>query len=198
MSSNSFIIKPVERHIVRVRVIGETPLLTNRFNPGVLNNPPDEVEDEFLESLYLRPNDGGYGFPAMAFKRAMIRTAMTHLKSLDGTQIKGTIFSLGDLVPLTGSEPERYDTHESTPQKKKVKVVYGRFWPWECDLVIQYVRTSETPWSKTDVLSLLYNAGQLAGVGRRRPEGGGSNGIFTVGDAEFVRFLAKQTEDQEQ
>jgi hypothetical protein len=183
-----FQVKVIKRRVIRLTVEGDTDLLTNRVPDHVLDeihgrpvDQPDETtyEDRFEQSIYFRP-DGSYGFPARAFKSAMVKLAEQHLSNkIPGTKVKGTVFVLGNLVPLYNAEPERFDTEERNRSGQLIAVTYARFPAgWRCDLVVQYIPTQTMPWNHNHITNMIYNAGQLIGVGRRRPQCGGLNGTF--------------------
>lgn len=185
-------IQPLPRAVMSATVIGTSPLLCD--NPQTAGDPQHETEDPLLDHAYLRGVDETgqllYGFPSIAFKKAMKRAAATHLHGITGTQVSGTVFVLGILSPLRG-EPELYRTKARNPEGQLVDAAYALFdTGWEIDLKIQYVRTPKTPWTREGMVNLLFNAGQLCGVGIGRPEKDGSFGMFTVGDSEFINYLA--------
>jgi hypothetical protein len=131
-------------------------------------------EDDFRASLYPHP-DGGYGFPASAFKNAMVRAGTYTNDKM--TYLRGAFYVVGDMVKIE-AEPE--------PREDMVRVANGaadvRYrgeFPegWGASLAIQYNATSI---SAEQIVNLVSVAGFSVGIGDWRPEKDGSHGRFAV------------------
>jgi len=180
----------LKKEPVKVTVVGVSPLLCNKIPPHTLEDilfktcglpipdrPKPTMEQLYEWSLYRHPDpDTEFGFPARAFKSAMVRTC----KIVDGVTMKdaeSAFHVLSDTLPLRGT-PERFDTHERNYKKQIIAVTYALFPKgWEIDLTILHTLKVI---NRDSVINLLFNAGSWAGIGRRRPELGGTNGTFEI------------------
>lgn len=135
-------------------------------------------EEDFRASLYPL-KDGGYGFPASAFKNAMVRAGTYTNDKM--TYLRGAFYVVGDYVKIE-AEPE--------PREDMVRVANGaadvRYrgeFPegWTAVLNIQYNATSI---SAAQVVNLASVAGFSVGIGDWRPEKDGSHGRFAVTPGE--------------
>ncbi|HEY6110581.1 MAG TPA: hypothetical protein VIV56_16885 [Gemmatimonadales bacterium] len=144
--------------------------------PKTRRRPPRDPQGDFKGSLYHHP-DGGYGFPAAAFKQAMVG-ACRHLDGLTMTQARTLFVVMGDLVKLQAPKP--------TMDERMVRVSNGMpdiryrgvFWPWRTQIKIRYNAGAV---SLEQLANLAVLAGEFIGVGELRPEkGAGSHGRFKI------------------
>lgn len=186
---------PIELQLITLRLVGDTPLITNAWSEKARNMMRDkqqrkrlsarEAKDpqvDFRNSLYPHP-DGDYGFKAIAFKAA----AITALSQVDGglTKVRARgCFHVGDggssaeLVriecpsgPTMREDPVRVATGTADLRYR------GEFWPWATRLKIRYNgRAISVP----QLVSLFNLAGFAVGIGEWRPEKDGINGMFHV------------------
>ena len=132
-----------------------------------------DPEQNFRDSLYPLPDGSGYGFPAIAFKAAMVR-AGTYL-DLKMTFLRGTFHIPVDLVPINGTPTMREDMVRvgmTTDIRHR-----GEFLEWSADLPIQYL---ERNISLEQIAHLAMTAGFSVGVGEWRPEKDGTFGMWEV------------------
>jgi len=186
---------PIELRVLNLRLVGDTPLITNAWSEKARNmmrakqqktvltaREAKVPEADFKASLYAHP-DGNYGFKAIAFKSA----AVTALSQVDGglTKVRARgCFHVGD----SGSSAElvRIECpNEPRMREDPVRVATGtadlryrgEFWPWAATLRIRYnARSVAVP----QLVSLFNLAGFAVGVGEWRPEKDGINGMFHV------------------
>ena len=187
-------IPQLKKATIKATIIGTQPLLTNALPvplvPDLLRKqcglPKMDIEKPTMEELYERslyphpdPNVE-FGFPAFAIKKAMTR-ACAIVDDITMTSVKPALHVLGLMLPLRGT-PQRLDTHERNHKKQVMAVTYALFPKgWEIDLTILYITKAIT---EESVLNLLYNAGIWSGLDRRRPECGGTNGMFEIKAAQ--------------
>lgn len=187
---------------IEVPIQGLTPLIAHAWSEKARNmllatgnqprkkKEPRDPDGDYNAARYVLP-DGRDGFPAVAFKAAMVGAA----RLFDGvtmTALKQWMFVTGEgpqqLVPIQGERSRREDM---------VRVGMGsadiRWRPqyddWSALLVIDFVATALTPES---VLALVDAAG-IGGVGEWRPSSPkgstGSYGRFRVQEVAGINLL---------
>ena len=185
-------IKKLALESVTIRIIGDTPLLTDRLDPSVVykdegagkkenkNSSLTEgkIEKMWLESVYLRSD--GYGFPGSGVHKAII--ASGKFAGIPMTRIKSAVRVLTDettYLPLVSLEPERDEQvgRNSNKGNAPVPAVRAKFRNWHIDVPVVYM-TSEL--FLDDVVQLLQIAGYAVGIGAYRPEKCGPFGQFHV------------------
>lgn len=173
---------------VSIPIEGDSPLICERFSDRSRDamlakqtkaaktaRAAKDPEQDFRESLYVMP-EGGYGFPAIAFKKAAV-AACRQSEGIPMTQARGLFHVVGELVKLNG-EPELFEALVRNASGVADIRFRGLFRSWSCELIVRY---------NADSISLsqlvhLFNVGGFAcGVGGWRPEkSGGSYGMFHV------------------
>lgn len=182
-------LEPLDIQEFDVRIESMTPLLVNRFSDKARREIADKgpkkkrviesPEEQYKGSLYRHP-DGGYGFPAAAFKKAAIRAAkvvgmyMTDAAT-GGWQIMGMSDGEVDLIKIEG-EPEMHSSIVRVSGKASPRY-RGIFHEWSATLTVMHNARST---SRAQIISLLEHAGFHVGVGENRPEKTGSNGMFRI------------------
>lgn len=168
-------------------LIGDSPLICHAWSKKAREQMLDkqmkkarakkdakDPQRDFEESLY-RLDSGGYGFPAVAFKSAMVG-ACRFVEGVKMTEARGAFHVVGEMVPIEG---------EPTPREDMVRVgmgtadirFRGEFKTWRAILDIQY---NGAAMSAEQIVNLLNVAGFGVGVGEWRPERNGSYGRFHV------------------
>lgn len=185
-----------------VTVEGMTALICNRFSERVKDEiefdqtggpkrkkkEPRNPEQEFIESLYRLP-DGRYGFPVVAFKKAMVRACSTSEINATMTDIRQAVHISSpegdELVSLTCSEPEmRTDRVRHGGQSKTTNLRYRpQFREWSATLIIRFNRSYLT---RDKCLALLQEAGIGVGIGNWRPECNGWAGTFSIREVMMI------------
>jgi len=152
-------------------------MLDKQMGKNVGARAKKDPKKDYEDSLY-RTSDGGYGFPAVAFKAAMVRAA----KMIDGlamTDVRQMVHVLAedsDLVRIAGEPQSREDMVRLAKGVADIRY-RGEFREWTADLKIQY---NADVISADQVANLLYLAGFSVGVGEWRIEKGGQFGTFTL------------------
>lgn len=144
---------------------------------GRVKAPPRIPEQEVMESCHVIK--GGYdykkdretniyGFPAIAFKKAVLRASMNQGDEANMAKNMGNFFVHGayeGLVQLEGPPPERLDGVVATKEGILTPVYRPLFWPWSCKLLIKHWDNLVT----IDQFAMwLHLAGQHCGIGCRR------------------------------
>lgn len=195
-----------EEHLA-VPIIGVTPLITHRFSEKAKRQmldaaqgkrTPKEPKDPNAEyeAAFYRLIEGGYGFPADAFKQATVGAARFYGKQLSMTALKQFIFfrgALGDdgraLVEILVDSDEAVTMREDV-----VRVGRGgtdlryrpQFWPWRAVLEVAYFSSVLT---RESVLSLIDAGGLAVGVGEWRPERDGTFGTYRIDPDVAIEVL---------
>lgn len=192
--SNIEINKP-DLRIVQLRIFGKSPLICHRWSEKArkemlakqtgktkvkeFKNP----EEDYRQSLYELPSEDGYGFPAVAFKNAMVRAATSlDLTMVQARQMFFVIADEGDLVRIEGEPRMREDMVRLNGKTADIRY-RGEFREWSATLSIQY---NARLVSDEQVANLVQLAGFSVGVGEWRPERNGHFGCFTLFEEEAV------------
>lgn len=195
---------PIELRTFNLRIVGDTPLITNAWSQkalemmrqkqqkkGLTARSAKDPKADFESSLYKyfdeNGNQQGYGFKAIAFKSA----AVTALSQVDGglTKVRARgCFHVGDTA--MSNELVRIECpHDPEMREDPVRVATGtadlryrgEFWPWATMLKIRYNTKAITI---EQIVSLFNLSGFSVGVGEWRPEKDGRNGMYHVEPAE--------------
>lgn len=186
-----------------VPLVGTAPLICHRFSEKakrqMLDNmqgrktpkEPKDPQAEYEAALY-RVEDGGYGFPALAFKDATIGAARYYGKQVTMTALKQFVFVHGErgddgraLVRIDGEPKMREDvvTINRTGSDLRYR---PEFWPWRADLAVTYVTGSLT---RGSMLSLIEAGGMGIGIGEWRPEKNGDFGTYRIDPEREVEVI---------
>lgn len=161
---------------------GTNPLIVHRFSEKAKRQmldkqrgkaksgkEPKDPEADYEESLYRLP-DGRCGFPAIAFKAAVVSAAndggIQKVLARRAFHIQG-----GELVPIKGTPQMREDMVRLNGTTADIRF-RGEFPQWEVTLNLTY---NEGVISLEQLVNLFRIAGFGVGVGEWRPE---RNGVF--------------------
>jgi len=176
-----------------VKIRGLSPLIMHRWSEKARREMLDKQmkktvkkeakapEEQYEASLY-KLDDGRIGFPADAFKKAMIRGAKQI--GLVMTDARTSFFIHGEyctrddreLVPIKGEVRPREDMVRVGMGTADIRF-RGQVTEWEADLNISY-NSSITSFDQ--IVNMLHAAGYGVGVGEWRPEKDGTFGRFEV------------------
>lgn len=184
-------IAPINLQTIKLTIIGDTSLICHRFSDKNKKEMLDkqmkvaqkakaarDPQREYEESLYVHP-DGGYGFPAAAFKEAAV-AACRQIDDLDMTRAKGLFQVLGELVRITGTPRMREDTVRLAAGSTDLRY-RAEFPEWSTELTIRY---NASVLSLEQLVNLFVIGGFCSGVGDWRPSSpkckSGNHGMFHV------------------
>lgn len=174
-------------HKMHIKLIGDSALISHAWSDKAkammlgkqmgkakAKKEPKDPEQDYQDSLYPHP-DGGYGFPAVAFKAAAVR-ASTSTDGVKMTEARAAFHVDCELVPIDG---------EPTPREDMVRIgmgtadirYRGEFKEWSVVLPIAYNANALTP---EQIVHLFNLAGFGVGVGEWRPQKNGQYGRFHV------------------
>lgn len=186
----------IRREIAEIEVRGTAPLIVHRWSEKARQmmldaqqgkkNPkqPKDPNADFETSMY-RFEDGGHGFPIMAFKSATVKGgARLFGKAVKMTELRQLCTFLSDGLCTDGTQLTRIISDAPIMREDMVRVGMGtadiryraEYRNWSAVLRIEYVP------SVIDLSSVvaLVDAGGTNGVGEWRPEKSGSYGTFEV------------------
>jgi hypothetical protein len=182
------VIPEFETNTIRIKIVGETPLIVNRFKEKSIRqmadkqagaaSPGREKKDpkaDYEGSLY-RDDKGAYCFPCSAFAKAAV-TACTSLGKSVITQAKQAFRVLGDMTRIDGKPHMREDVVKIGFPKVADLRYRAEFPTWSCVITIRFnARLMTAP----QLVNLFQVAGFAVGVGEWRPEKSGQFGMFRV------------------
>ena len=185
----------IKREIAEIEIKGTAPLIVHRWSEKARQmmldaqqgrKAPKQAKDpqsDYETSMY-RFDDGGHGFPVMAFKAATVKGGGRLFgKSVKMTELRQLFTFLADGLGTDGTQLARIQG-EPTMREDMVRVGMGtadiryraEYRDWSAILRIEFVPSS------IDIESVvaLVDAGGTNGVGEWRPEKSGSYGTFEV------------------
>lgn len=185
-------ITPPNLQLAKFKIIGETPLVINKFSDRVLEDmankqalgnvaakktkrDPKDFDRCCYEATHISA-EGWEGIPASAFRTGMIDAC--RLVGFPMTKAKCSIFVIADgyevsrfnrqpLIKITKGKPERFDS--AVRNETGVADIRPRpTWApgWEAEVMIRY---DADQFSEVEVLNLLARMGAQIGVGAGRP-----------------------------
>lgn len=203
-TDNTIQIDQLSAETIKVPILGTAPLIMHAWSAKakqqMLDNmqgrknpkaPKDPQAD--YEAAFYRTDEGGYGFPVLAFKAATVEASRFYGKSVTKVGLRQSLFFSGtysksanqSLVPIYGEPHMREDV---------VRVNMGgtdlRYRPefpeWTTELTVTYVRSALT---RASVLSLIDAGGLGTGIGEWRPERDGDFGTYRIDPSRDVEVL---------
>ncbi len=179
-------IPKLDTRVFEVKLTGDSPLICHAWSDKAKRmmlekqqkkagkaKAAKDPEDDYRNSLYNHP-DGGYGFPAVAFKNAAVSAC--RFVDMKMTEARGAFHVLGEMVAIEGEPNMREDMVRLNGKTADIRY-RGEFKKWGCVLTVSY---NGAFWSPEQIINLFNSAGFGVGVGEWRPEKNGSYGMFHV------------------
>ena len=181
---------PIEVATMEIGIVGETPLLMEKFSDAsrqqLLNiavgkgrekRKNRDMNQEVKDKIH-QANNGKPGFPACAFKKAMVEAAV-YIDGMDKKRVRGSLFVIGDVVPIAF---KKMTVNKAVGRDKGINRAPREIWRpefqgWSTTLTIKYNAAQVTP---DQVVELLKLAGFHIGIGGWRPQCDGQYGMFRV------------------
>jgi len=200
-------ISKIAAETLQVQIIGTTPLIMHRFSEKAKKKMLDAMtgkkspkqskdpEAEFRAAAY-RFEEGGYGFPAIAFKMATVGAARFYPKNdVTMTGLRQSLF-IGGHMGVDAQLLVKIASDEPTMREDVVRVGRGgtdlryrpEFWPWGAVLEVTFVSAALT---RDSVLSLIDAGGMGIGVGEWRPEKNGDFGTYRIDTDRNVEVIER-------
>lgn len=171
-----------------IRIVGITPLLTNRFGEKAIEQievkqqhdakGPREARDphaDFQAACHLI-SPGVYGFPASGIKKAFVAAGFRFADE-KGTVLRGVLNVTQPLIVIEGPEPRMRTDPVRLPTGKFTIAYRPEFNPWAMTIPVVYNAAMISP---AQILNLVQIAGFSVGIGAWRPETNGSFGQFSL------------------
>lgn len=188
----------LELNIITIPIKGIAPLIVSRFDeksktqiaesaPGKAKQGKKKVdtpEEQYEKSVYYLSDGKTCGFPAVAFKAAMVRAAQV-VYDMPMVRTRTLFRVLADdpntgMVKINGEHRMREDMVRVGTMTKVAAPRYRAEFPeWSATLTIQYITDAI---SEEQIAAIVNAAGFCCGVGEWRPEksNSGSFGLFQV------------------
>lgn len=181
---------PIKIETLTLMLVGDSPLIVHAWSEKAKRQMLDkqmkkaaqakEAKDPEAdyEACFYRTETGGYGFPAIGVKSAMVSAC--RFLDMKMTEARGAFHIDGEMLPLIGTP---------RPREDMVRVGMGtadiRYRPefpeWKMPVSVKYNASVVSP---EQVANLLNTAGFAIGIGEWRPERNGSYGRFHVGGSD--------------
>lgn len=172
---------------VKLRLVGDSPLICHAWSHKAKLEMLDkqmkrakqakaakDPEEDYRASLYEHP-EGGYGFPAVAFKAAAV-DACSHIAGVTKVEARGAFHIVGDMAKIEGDPSPREDMVRVGMGTADIRF-RGEFKQWSTELLIRF---NANVISIAQIANLFNTAGFAIGVGEWRPQRDGSFGMFHV------------------
>lgn len=190
MSNTTITLQPIQRETMRIRVVGDSPLICHKFSEKARRAMLDkqmkkakqgkeakDPEADFNEARYLL-DDGRDGFPAAGMKKA-IANAFRFSDGMKKVEIAGALHVQpgAELIAIIGPEPVmREDTVKISMGTTDIRFrPEYRGWSMEFDVVF-----NARAISPEQIVNLVNIAGFGIGIGEWRPERNGQFGMFHI------------------
>lgn len=174
--------------VIKLRLVGDSPLICHAWSEKAKRQMLEkqmkqarqakeakDPEADYRSSLYPMPDGDGFGFPAVAFKKAAI-DACSHIAGVTKVEARGAFHIIGDMVRIEGDPSPREDMVRLNGLTSDIRY-RGEFREWACEVVVRY---NDNVLSPAQVANLFNTAGFAIGVGEWRPQKDGSFGMFHV------------------
>lgn len=190
------VITPPNFQIATIPIVGISPLVMNKFSSKTRREMADDHIkgsasknkkkhepkdfDEIFEDAIHYSEEGWIGFPAAAFRQAMISAC--RVAGFQMTKAKLTVFIEADgidadegipLVKLKADRPEQHECVVRVGGYKPDIRIRPMWRKWAMDLRIKW---DADQFTLEDVYNLLYRAGIQVGIGEGRPDTKSSDG----------------------
>ena len=190
---------------LRVPILGTAPLIVHKFSEKAKRQmldamqgrktpkQPKDPDADYDSALYLH-DDGGFGFPVIAFKAATVGAARFYGKAVPMTALRQFVFMDAEFSKVAGQKLARI-IGEPRMREDVVRVGMGgsdlryrpEFTEWQTSLEVTYVSSMLT---RESVLSLIEAGGMGVGVGEWRPEKNGDFGTYQIDSTRDVEVLS--------
>ena len=190
---------------LRIPIVGTAPLIVHKFSEKAKRQMLDAMQgrkspkqskdpEADYEAAFYRHDDGGFGFPVIAFKACTVGGARFFGKDVTMTGLRQCMFFDAEFSKQDGQKLARI-VGEPLMREDAVTVgVSGRdlryrpeFTEWTTALDVIYVKSMLT---RESVLSLVEAGGMGVGVGEWRPEKRGDFGTFQIDVTREVEVLS--------
>lgn len=186
-AAQSITLPPLNLQRITLRLVGDSPLICHAWSTKAKKQMLDkqmkranvgraakDPEQDYRDSLYQHP-EGGYGFPAIAFKAAAVDAA-TFVDGLTKVMMRGAFHIPGELLKIEGEPSPREDMVKIAMGTSDIRY-RGQFEQWAVTVPVVFNANAISTEQLTNMFSV---AGFACGVGEWRPQRDGSYGRFHV------------------
>ena len=202
--ADSISISRIGTETLRIPIVGTAPLIVHKFSEKAKRQMLDAAQgrktpkaakdpEAEYEAAFYRHDDGGYGFPVIAFKSASVGACRFFGKSLPMTLARQCMFFDAEFSAAAGQKLVRLDG-EPHMREDVTRVGMGgtdlryrpEFTQWSTTISVTYVESMIT---RESIVSLIDAGGMGVGVGEWRPEKKGDFGTYQIDPARDVEVL---------
>lgn len=188
-------INPINIQSMSVTIVGQTPLIFNKFSEKAKQMIKDKVTKETKANIKKEPKnpqqlyedsfyytkDGEVAFPALNIKQAIV-SAARNVDGLPMTLLRGGVFVYGDQDGMIKVDYEKKEMREDMVRvgtfKDAADIRFrGQVSGWSMTFMIKF---NADLFTAGQVINLLNIAGFSGGIGEWRPEKNGDFGTFSV------------------
>lgn len=188
-------INPINIQSMSVTIVGQTPLIFNKFSEKAKQMIKDKVTKETKANIKKEPKnpqqlyedsfyytkDGEVAFPALNIKQAIV-SAARNVDGLPMTLLRGGVFVYGDQDGMIKVDYEKKEMREDMVRvgtfKDAADIRFrGQVTGWSMTFMIKF---NADLFTAGQVINLLNIAGFSGGIGEWRPEKNGDFGTFSV------------------
>lgn len=187
-----------DRRVIQIVLSGDSPLICHKWSEKAKKQMLDkqmkrargakeskDPEQDYRDSLYVHP-DGGYGFPAVAFKASAVG-ACSQVQWITKVLARSTFHVIGELLPIHGEPSMREDMVRIAMGTSDIRY-RGEFKSWWVEVDVEY---NAAAISAEQIVHLFNIAGFGVGLGEWRPERDGQYGRFHVATEAEITTLRK-------
>lgn len=172
---------------ITLMLIGDSPLIVHAWSEKAKRQMLDkqmkkatqakEAKDPQAdyEACFYRTETGGYGFPAIGVKAAMVSAC--RFLDMKMTEARGAFHIDAEMLAVIGEPRMREDMVRVGMGTADIRY-RPEFIAWRVPVTIKF---NSAVVSAEQIANLLNTAGFAIGIGEWRPEKNGSNGRFHVG-----------------
>lgn len=182
------IIPKLDIRELTVTLVGDSPLVMHKWSEKAkremflkqtkgakMAKEAKNPEKDYEDSMYKLPDNSGYGFPTIGFKRAAI-DACSHADGITKVIARGAFHIPGELVKIDGEPHMREDMVRVGMGVADLRY-RGEFTEWSCTFTVRYNASVISP---DQIVNLFNISGFAIGIGENRPQKNGSWGMFHV------------------
>ncbi len=172
---------------ITLMLVGDSPLIVHAWSEKAKRQMLDkqmkkatqakEAKDPEADydACFYRTETGGYGFPAIGVKAAMVSAC--RFVEMKMTEARGAFHIDAEMLPVIGEPRMREDMVRVGMGTADIRY-RPEFVDWRIPVSVKY---NSSVISTEQIANLLNTAGFAIGIGEWRPEKNGSYGRFHVG-----------------
>lgn len=166
-----------------VPIIGDTPLLTNKYHSDDGDRIRDPQKEYMLCTHPIKTVELNgkeltiYGFPGSGLKKACVSVANTLVKGATKGRVRGSFFVVDYLMPIIGTDPIPFTIPAHTQRGTMIITTRAMFEKWRMNVRIRYLPTAI---DQTTIIRLINWVGTSVGLGSYSPNCNGPYGTFHV------------------